>query len=71
MKTTGVSSIPKFGLLGFLGHPIMYVFFFSNRKLMPPLKNVQELQEVMLFVMEYIDQDDKNFFRFSKTTFPS
>ena len=21
MKTTGVSSIPKFGLLGFLGHP--------------------------------------------------
>ena len=24
MKTTGVSSIPKFGLLDFLGHPIGY-----------------------------------------------
>ena len=24
MKTTGVSSIPKFGLLDFLGHPIVY-----------------------------------------------
>ena len=23
MKTTGVSSIPKFGLLDFLGHPIV------------------------------------------------
>ena len=24
MKTTGVSGIPKFGLLDFLGHPSMY-----------------------------------------------
>ena len=24
MKTTGVSNIPKFGLLGFLGHPNLY-----------------------------------------------
>ena len=26
MKTTGVSDIPKFGLLDFLGHPILYCF---------------------------------------------
>ena len=27
MKTTGVSSIPKFGLLDFLGHPSVKVSF--------------------------------------------
>ena len=30
MKTTGVSGIPKFGLLDFLGHPIAHSFYHNG-----------------------------------------
>ena len=30
MKTSGVSCVPKFGLLVFLGHPIAYVDFVDD-----------------------------------------
>ena len=32
MKTTGVSSIPKFGLLVFLGHPFIYIYIYMDIK---------------------------------------
>ena len=32
MKTTGVSDIPKFGLLGFLGHPTVHVLQLGTIK---------------------------------------
>ena len=44
MKTTGVSGIPKFGLLDFLGHPIVDLAL-TTFKLCHQQKGKQEVSE--------------------------
>ena len=46
MKTTGVSDIPKFGLLDFLGHPNIYILCHQQQSIMSDLVQCDDDDQV-------------------------